>query len=162
MGGIETWLDALEYLLVGATTVQVTTGVIHYGYRIVEDLIEGLSDYMEEHEVARVSDLVGRALPSLHETDSFDLSRQGIARYDLDRCVGCGQCHVVCRDAGGQALGWDARRRRPVLDEDGCLSCMVCSFVCPVQGLIRFREMPPTWRRKETRTLGEGLAAAGR
>jgi dihydropyrimidine dehydrogenase (NAD+) subunit PreA len=155
IGGIETWIDALEYLLVGATTIQVTTGVLHYGYRIVEDLIEGFSDYMRAKGIARVADLVGKALPRLHETDAFDIKRQGVAKYDLDRCVGCGQCFVVCQDAGGQALTWEEGTRRPRHDEDKCLSCMVCSFVCPVDGLITYREMPPPWKRRETRTLGD-------
>ncbi|MBP7635793.1 NAD-dependent dihydropyrimidine dehydrogenase subunit PreA [Candidatus Ozemobacteraceae bacterium] len=154
MGGIETWVDALEYLLAGASTVQVTTGIIHYGYRIVEDMIEGLSDYMALRGIGRVADLVGKAVQNIHETGEFDVMRQGIAAYDLDRCVGCGQCYIVCRDAGGSALSWDSATRRPKLDEDACLSCMVCSFVCPVSGLIGFREMPKTWKRKPTVTMG--------
>jgi dihydropyrimidine dehydrogenase (NAD+) subunit PreA len=154
IGGVETWIDALEYLLVGASTVQVTTGIIHYGYGIVEDMIEGLSDYMTARGVRRVSELVGGALPRLFETGAFDVRRQGIARYDLDRCVGCGQCYVVCRDAGGQALEWDAGKRRPRQSEDKCLSCMVCSFVCPVTDLITFQEMPADFQRRPTVTLG--------
>jgi len=157
IGGIETWVDALEYLLVGATTVQVTTGIIHYGQGIVGSMIEGLSDYMALKGIARVQDLVGKALPNLHETGEFDLSRQGIAQYDLDRCIGCGQCYTVCKDAGGWALDWDAGKRRPVFDGNKCLSCMVCSFVCPVNGLITFKEMPSTYKRAETVTLGKEL-----
>ena len=87
------------------------------------------------------------------ETDRFDLARQGVARYDLDRCVGCGQCHIVCNDAGGQALEWDEATRRPKLTEDKCLSCMVCSFVCPVPALISFKEMPKGWSRQATRVM---------
>lgn len=157
IGGIETWVDALEYLLVGATTIQVTTGIIHYGQSIVQSMIEGLSDYMASKGIARVQDLVGKALPNLHETHDFDLSRQGVAKYDLDRCVGCGQCFTVCKDAGGWALEWDAKKRRPVLDEKKCLSCMVCSFACPVDGLITFKEMPKTYKRADTVTLGKEL-----
>ncbi len=154
MGGIETWEDALEYLLLGATTLQVTTGIIHYGYDIVEDLIEGLSDYMAARGIARVADLVGKSLPNLVDADQLDITRQGISSYDLDRCVGCGQCYVVCRDSGGKALEWQSATRRPRLDENKCLSCMVCSFVCPVEGLITFREMPQGWQREEAVTLG--------
>lgn len=155
IGGIETWIDALEYILAGASTVQVTTGIIHYGYRIVEDMIEGLSDYMNSKGIQNVSELIGKALPNLCSTDKFDLTRQGIAQYDLDRCCGCGQCYIVCHDAGGQALEWDSENRRPKLDEEKCLSCMVCSFICPVNGLITFKEMPSGWKRKETITLGK-------
>lgn len=157
IGGIETWIDALEYLLVGASTVQVTTGIIHYGQRIVEDMIEGLSDYMSARGISKVSELIGKGLPHICEPDKFDLKRQGIAQYDLDRCVGCGQCHIVCHDAGGQAIEWDSAKRRPKLDEEKCLSCMVCSFVCPVHNLITFKEMPSGWKRKETVTLGREM-----
>jgi dihydropyrimidine dehydrogenase (NAD+) subunit PreA len=157
MGGIETWMDALEYLLVGATTLQVTTGIIHYGYRIVEDMIEGLSDYMVSRGITRAADLIGKGLPRLQETDHFDLARQGVAAYDLDRCVGCGQCYIVCRDAGGQALEWEAEKRRPKLVEDKCLSCMICSFICPVPELIGFKEMPKGWKRRPTAVMDRTL-----
>lgn len=159
IGGIETWIDALHYILLGASTVQVTTGIMHYGYRIVEDMIEGLRDYMRERKVRCLADLLGGALKHLKTTDHFDLNRQGATQYDLERCVGCGQCYIVCRDAGGQAIEWDAENRRPQLIQDKCLSCMICSFVCPVDGLITFREMPPDWRRAEAPIMDEGLAA---
>lgn len=155
MGGIETWVDALEFLLVGATTLQVTTGIIHYGYRMVEDLIEGLTDYMAAKNIVSLTDLIGEALPHLQPTSAFNLKRQGRAEYDLDRCIGCGQCYIVCRDAGGQALEWDSENRRPRLDEDKCLSCMTCNFICPVEGMIKYKEMPSSWRRKETFTAGK-------
>jgi len=157
IGGIETWIDALEYILVGASTVQVTTGIIHYGYGLVEDLAEGLSDYMDQRGISKVSELVGKALARLREPDSFDLSRQGIAKYDMERCIGCGQCYVVCRDAGGQALEWDEKKRMPVQIEEKCLSCMICSFVCPIEGMITYKEMPKNWKRKDAPSLGRKL-----
>ncbi|MBA7513982.1 hypothetical protein ES705_06000 [subsurface metagenome] len=120
-------------------------------------MIEGLSDYMTEKGIPRVADLVGKALPNLKETDAFDLERQGITRYDLDRCIGCGQCYTVCRDAAGQALEWDAEKRRPKLLEDKCLSCMVCSFVCPIPNLITYKEQPGTWKREDVANVGREL-----
>ncbi len=159
IGGIETWIDALEYILLGCSTVQVTTGIMHYGYRIVEDMIEGLSDFLRERDIFSVRNLVGRALPNLTTTDRFDLDRQGIARYDMERCVGCGQCLIVCDDAGGQALEWDGAKRRPRLIEDKCLSCMLCSFVCPVNDLITFKEMPAAWNRRMTAVKESDLAS---
>ena len=157
IGGIETWVDALEYILLGSTNIQVTTGIMHYGYRIIEDMIEGLSDYMASRGIESVSDLIGRALPNLHETDAFELDRQGIAQYDMKKCIGCGQYHIVCRDAAGQALEWDGKKRRPELIEDKCLSCMLCYFVCPVPGLISFKEMPKRWKRRETAVMNRQL-----
>jgi dihydropyrimidine dehydrogenase (NAD+) subunit PreA len=160
IGGIETWVDALEYILVGATTLQTCTGVMHYGYRIVEDLIEGLTDYMSLRNVSRLDELRGKALAHLHETDKFELDRQGVVQYNMDLCIGCGQCYIVCRDAAGQAIDWDSENRRPQLIEDKCLSCMLCQFVCPVPNLITFKEMPKTWRRRETAVMDSGLGTA--
>ncbi len=157
IGGIETWIDALEYILLGASTIQVTTGIMHFGYRIVEDMIEGLSDCMAQQGITKLSDLIGKALPNLQPTDQFDLDRQGVAQYNLDKCIGCGQCHIVCQDAAGQAIDWDIENRRPQLIEDKCLSCMICSFVCPVPGLISFKEMPKDWRRRETAVMDKNL-----
>lgn len=157
IGGIETWIDALEYILLGSSTIQVTTGIIHYGYRIVEDMIEGISDFMIEKGINKLEDLVGLATKNVKTTDNFDHSRQGIAQYDLNRCVGCGQCVIVCHDSAGQALDWDSNRRLPKLDENKCLSCMVCSFVCPVNDLITFKEMPKDWNRDEAKVMEKGL-----
>ncbi len=142
-GGAETWIDVAEYLLCGASTVQITTGIIHYGYRIVEDILEGLSFYMEEKGFNTVSEIQGKALPNIKTADKFDLSRQGVAEFDLDRCIGCGQCYIVCQDAGGQCIDWDYEKRRPVQDEKRCLSCMICSFICPVScpPLITYKEV---------------------
>ncbi len=143
IGGIETWVDAIEYMLCGAATLQITTGVIHYGYRIIEDILEGMAYYLEDQKVDSLSQIVGKALPNIVPTDEFDLSRQGVAQYDLDRCVGCGQCYIVCQDAAGQCLSWDDANRRPVMDEGKCLSCMICSFVCPIGDppLINYKEV---------------------
>ncbi len=48
IGGISTWRDAAEFIALGAGTVQVCTAAMHYGFRIVEDLIDGLSNWMDE------------------------------------------------------------------------------------------------------------------
>lgn len=160
MGGIETWIDALEYMLLGAGTIQVTTGIIHYGYRIIEDMIEGISDFMVEKGIHSVAELVGKANANLKTTDHFELDRQGITQFNLDACVGCGQCIIICNDAAGQALEWDEKTRRPHLIEDKCLSCMCCSFICPVEGLITYKEMPRDWQRKETKIMDPSLETA--
>ncbi|MBF0410697.1 MAG: NAD-dependent dihydropyrimidine dehydrogenase subunit PreA [Candidatus Riflebacteria bacterium] len=141
-GGIETWVDVAEYLMCGASAIQVTTGIIHYGQRIVEDMAEGISYWMQDKKIEKLSQVVGKSLKNTVATDAFDLSRQGIAHFDLDKCIGCGQCHIVCQDAGGQGLGWDGEKRRPVPDDDHCLSCMICGMVCPVKDLVSYQYKP--------------------
>ena len=65
------------------------------------------------------------------------------AAYDLARCVGCGQCYIICQDAGSQCLRWDEEKRQPITDSQTCFGCMICSFVCPVDELIAYQESTP-------------------
>lgn len=145
IGGIETWRDAVEFLMCGAQTLQVTTAVMQYGSRIVKDLISGLSYFMEEKGFDRVEDMIGIALPNIVTTDQLPRDYEILPRFDQDKCVGCGRCYVSCYDAAHAAIDWDAERRRPVLNEDKCVGCHLCLNVCPVKHCIlpdrvRFKE----------------------
>lgn len=144
MGGIETWRDALEFLLVGASNMQVTTAVMQYGYRIVEDMISGLSHFMAEKGFDKVEDMVGLALPNIVPADALDRSFKIIPKIDYDKCVGCGRCYVSCFDAAHQAIDWDEENRKPTINEH-CVGCHLCLNVCPVldcilPGEVQFKE----------------------
>lgn len=144
MGGIETWRDALEFILVGSSNLQVTTAVMQYGYRIIEDLISGLSHYMDEYGFEKVEDMVGLALPNIVPAESLDRSFKIIPKIDYDKCVGCGRCYVSCFDAAHQAIDWDNENRKPSIN-DNCVGCHLCLNVCPVldcilPGEIKFKE----------------------
>lgn len=144
IGGIETWRDAVEFLLVGAGNLQVTTSVMQYGYRIVEDMISGLSHFMNDQGFDKVEDLVGLALPNIVPADALDRSFKIIPRIDYDKCIGCGRCHISCYDAAHQAIDWDGEKRRPSIN-DNCVGCHLCLNVCPVldcilPGEVRFKD----------------------
>src|ERR671927_825803 len=98
IGGISTWRDAAEFLALGATSVQVCTAVMHYGYRIVEDMIEGLSEYLDSHGMKSVNELRGRAVAGYQEWGDLDLNYQLIARIDPKVCIGCQLCVTACQD----------------------------------------------------------------
>lgn len=136
IGGIETWQDALEFILLGASNLQVTTAVMQYGYRIVEDLISGLSYYMEDNGISHLSDLVGAALPNIVPADDLDRDFKVLPQFDKDACAGCGRCYISCYDGGHQAINWNAESRRPELDEEKCVGCHLCLNVCPVMDCI--------------------------
>ena len=131
MGGIETWRDALEFLLLGAGSLQITTAVMQYGYRIIEDLREGLQIYMAQRGIGRVSDLIGLAVENVVSTDSLERDTVIFPRFYRDRCVGCGRCYLSCMDGGHQAIRFDPIERRPVLDGKACVGCHLCVLVCP-------------------------------
>src|SRR5574344_20683 len=132
IGGIETWEDAAEFILLGAETLQVTTGIMEYGHRIVEDMKNGLMHYMEEQGVDHLSDLVGLANKNIIPAEN--LNRDYIVRpkFDLDICVKCGRCYISCFDGGHQAIVWDKEKREPSCDINKCVGCLLCGHVCPV------------------------------
>src|SRR4026207_1837498 len=99
IGGISNWRDAAEFIALGATSVQVCTAVMHYGYRIVEDMIEGLSNFLDEKGMKSVNELRGKALPAFTEWGELDLNYKVVARVDPEKCIGCDLCYVACKDS---------------------------------------------------------------
>ncbi len=138
IGGIATWRDAAEFMALGAGTVQVCTAAMHYGFKIVDDMIDGLSNWMDEKGYSSLSDLVGRAVPNVTDWQYLNLNYKIVARIDPQLCITCGLCHIACEDAAHQAvaaLREDGRRRYQVIDEE-CVGCNLCMHVCPVPDCI--------------------------
>ena len=135
MGGIETWRDALEFILLGCTSLQVTTAVMQYGYRIIDDLKDGLNRYLAEKGFGNVREAVGLGVNSVNATTDV-LERDTILfpKFDREKCIGCGRCYIACADGGHQAIRLD-EERRPKLDGHRCVGCHLCLLVCP-QGAI--------------------------
>jgi len=131
MGGIETWRDAAEYLAIGCDNVQITTAVMQYGYRIIDDLQDGLRLHLASHGLSTVRELVGKAVPHILPSEVLDRSTICYPRFDRNKCVGCGRCTVSCQDGGHQALRQDSRTGGPVLDAGKCVGCHLCVVVCP-------------------------------
>jgi dihydropyrimidine dehydrogenase (NAD+) subunit PreA len=165
MGGISTWRDAAEFLLLGAGNLQVCTAVMHYGFRIVEDLCDGLSNWMDEKGFARVSDVVGKSLHRVSDFNDFDLSFRVVARIDQQKCIRCNLCYVACNDTAHQCIDLVAKDGRVVqpqsyeiqvngkeeavstrpcvlVREQDCVGCRLCYNVCPVEDCIRMIEEP--------------------
>ena len=135
MGGIETWRDGLEFLLLGASSLQVTTAVMQYGYRIIEDLKTGLNYYLHAKGFNSVKDVTGLALDSISETTDI-LERDTIIfpQFNHDTCLGCGRCVISCADGGHQAIHLN-EQRRPILDGKKCVGCHLCRLVCPTHSI---------------------------
>lgn len=144
IGGIETWEEAAEFILLGAKTLQVTTAIMQYGYRIVEDMCNGLSHYLEDQGYDSLEEMVGVANKNIIPCEELDRSYIVYPKIDLDKCVGCGRCYISCFDGAHQAIEFDEETRRPSVNKDKCVGCHLCATVCPVRciskGEIKFKK----------------------
>lgn len=136
-GGVETWRDALEFILLGASNIQVTTSVMQYGYRIVEDMISGLSYFMDDIGIDNLQELVGKANPNIIPVEEIERNFIIYPKINNDICIGCGRCYVSCFDGAHQALNWDKESRKISLNKDNCVGCHLCSLVCPVEAISK-------------------------
>jgi len=145
IGGIETWADAAEYILMGALGVQVCTGVMKYGFRMVGDLIDGLSRWMDERGFRSIEEFCGLSARRLRDWGDLDLNYRIIAHIDPDRCIGCRVCYIACEDGAHQSILVSEDSRIPRVNEETCVGCNLCSLVCPVPGCITMRrqDSPP-------------------
>lgn len=131
IGGIYTYKDAIEFLLLGASNVQLTTAIMEYGYRIIDDLILGLKIFMVENKFNKVSDFIGLSKKCVVEADHIERDTILFPKFNYDKCIGCGRCFISCQDGGHSAIKFDEENRKPIMDGSKCVGCHLCKLVCP-------------------------------
>lgn len=139
IGGIETWQDAVEHMLLGAHNVQVCTAVMHYGFRIVREMTEGLEQYMRDKGFTTLDEIIGRSLDKVRNWEQLNLHYKVVAEIDPGKCIGCQLCYIACEDGAHQAIRLPASggtARIPEIIEENCVGCNLCSHVCPVEECI--------------------------
>jgi len=139
IGGIARWQDAAEYILVGASTVQVCTAVMLQGYGIVEKMKKGLSAYLDEKGFQAVARMRGHILPQITAHEELDFAYRVVAAIDQALCTRCGLCHTACMDGGWQAIEMESRDAYPQVVIEKCDGCSLCTQVCPVERCITMR-----------------------
>jgi dihydropyrimidine dehydrogenase (NAD+) subunit PreA len=146
IGGIGSWRHAVEFMLLGSSTVQVCTEVMLHGFRVVEDMLDGLENYMREKGFAQLEDLVGKAVGNFSEWGDLDINYETVARIDARECIGCNLCLVACNDGAHQCIHPAPQGSRvPTVDEDECVGCNLCQIICPVPGCIQMHEVDNGW-----------------
>jgi len=178
IGGVSGWREAAEFILLGCGTVQVCTAAMHYGYRIVEDMIDGLGNWMDEKGFRTLDDFRGLSLPKVTEWKHLDLNYKIVARINRDTCIGCDLCYIACWDGAHQCIHLDGHAvpdvvttpiakldslqttnratpavRIPRIDEDECVGCNLCWLVCPVENCITMEQIdagrpPESWEQR--------------
>ncbi len=167
IGGIATWRDGAEFLALGASSLQVCTAIMHHGFRIVGDMIDGLTEYLDSKGFASIDDLVGRATANVTPWETLNLSYHHVAQIDYDKCIGCNVCYIACEDGAHQCIdlvdpegdglelglgpGRVPFKPVPQVREDDCVGCNLCSLVCAVDDCITMTQVdngrdPLTWK----------------
>lgn len=154
IGGVTDWRDAVDFLALGASNVQVCTAAMVYGFKVVEDMIDGLSAYLDEKNMGCVDELVGRAVPSVRNWNQLNLNVIAKAEIDQDSCIQCGRCHIACEDTSHQAISAmkDGQRHFEVIEEE-CVGCNLCVSVCPVENCISLRNLAAGETDKRTNSV---------
>ena len=141
IGGVTTWKDAAEFIALGAGNVQVCTAAMTYGFKVVEEMISGLSHWMDEKGYSSIEDFRGMATPNVTDWQYLDLNYVAKAKINQDDCIKCGRCFAACEDTSHQAIAMSEDRTFTVKD-DQCVACNLCVNVCPVEGCITMEEVP--------------------
>jgi dihydropyrimidine dehydrogenase (NAD+) subunit PreA len=136
IGGIASWRDAAEFILLGCGTVQVCTAVMHYGYRIVEDMAEGLENWMRSKGFNSIDEFRGLSLPHVTDWKNLNLNYKIVARIDEQKCIGCDLCYIACWDGAHQCIHMDRTSG-------------------PIDGPVELHEGPSTieWRSRSAITV---------
>ncbi len=144
IGGIGNWRDALDFIALGSGTVQVCTAAMVYGFKIVQEMTDGLSNYMDEMGFASVSEIVGKALPTVTNWQYLNLNHISKAVINQSTCIQCGRCHIACEDTSHQSItAMKDGKRHFEVREDECVGCNLCAVVCPVPQCITLRDLAP-------------------
>ena len=178
IGGIGNWTDAAEHIAVGASTVQVCTAAMHYGFCIVEDMADGLSAYMDDHGYRSIEDFRGRAVANVMDWGDLDLNYKIVAKIHTNLCIGCQLCYVACEDGAHQCIEPASAKNGngkhnvngmevhvPRIIEEECVGCNLCALVCPVDGCITMLQIdnnlpPMSWKQKMAGAAGPAMPHA--
>lgn len=142
IGGVSNWQEAAEFLLLGASNVQVCTAAMKYGFRIVEDMITGLSHWMDEKGFNTIDEVIGKSVKKVTDWEKLDLNYHIVANINQDKCIHCGLCYITCEDTSHQSIF--NTQGNPyntyAINEEECVGCNLCKVVCPVADCITMVE----------------------
>ena len=134
VGGVQSYKDIIEYIMLGATVVELATSVMWNGYPFITKLIRDLDTWMDEKGYSSFDDIRGIALPHITTIEELAKEPPLFAEIDSEKCISCGKCSRVCfygavRKKDGQ---------KPSIDREACDGCGACSLWC-TEGAITLR-----------------------
>lgn len=126
-GGVSDGKDAIEFLMAGATCVQLHTVAILKGLGVFSKIVDEISEIMTTLGYNSLEEIRGLSLKYLNEEPS--LARR-IPSVNLDLCNGCGICERACAYTAIKVHEGAAR-----VDETACFGCGLCATLCPVNAI---------------------------
>ncbi|WP_019614744.1 NAD-dependent dihydropyrimidine dehydrogenase subunit PreA [Psychromonas ossibalaenae] len=143
IGGVSNWRDAAEFITLGASNVQICTAAMLYGFKIIDDLCDGLSDWMDKKGYQSISDFSRAAVVNTVAWQELNINYKRIAYINQDACIQCGRCFAACEDTSHQAVlksGDIDNRKYSIIDEE-CVGCNLCQITCPEPGVIVMQDV---------------------
>ena len=131
IGGIEDYKNVLEYLLLGASAVQIGTALMIYGRKRIARIVEDFECYAKENKISDVKEIRGKALEKLKSFEEIKIEPLLCYVNSIPCEAGCSRCIDVClyhaleRNKNGQI----------VVKESECTACGLCTCLCPTQNL---------------------------
>jgi dihydropyrimidine dehydrogenase (NAD+) subunit PreA len=142
IGGVSNWRDAVEFMLLGAANVQVCTAAMTHGFRIIEDMCEGLNNWMDEKGYNTLNDFIGKSVEKITQWEELDINYHHVAKIDPDKCIRCGLCYIACEDTSHQSINLEYGKpyNTYTIKEEECVGCNLCQLICPVTDCITMEE----------------------
>ncbi len=122
--------EIVEYIMLGATTVQLCTAVMWNGYGHITKILKDLDNWMNVKGYKSFEDIRGIALKDITTVEELAKLPPKFASINSDTCTNCGLCEKLCF-------------YRAISEKDGarfadrslCDGCGVCQQMCPVSAI---------------------------
>ncbi|MBU7043840.1 MAG: NAD-dependent dihydropyrimidine dehydrogenase subunit PreA [Theionarchaea archaeon] len=137
IGGIDSWENVLEYIMLGATSVQVCTAAMWYGFDIISGWLRHIETFFKEQGYSSFEDFRGMANRSIGTFDALKVDDSIVPEIDVEKCISCMKCYISCRDGASNAI------KEPKLgdiDQDACVGCSLCVQVCPMNAITMVKK----------------------
>lgn len=131
VGGIMSYKEIIEYIMLGATTVQSCTAVMWNGYQIIPKILKDLDDWMDAKGYKSFDEIRGIALSHIASVEELAKLPAKQAYIDPDKCTSCGICKKVCFY---RAI--EEGENSYMVNKTDCDGCGLCQQMCPTGAII--------------------------
>lgn len=124
VGGVMSGADVIEFIMAGASAVQVCTAAVLEGHTVYGKIAGQVEEWLDSHDYDSLRDIQGKALPHLEQGVSLDPP----PAVNLDKCTRCGLCEKSCVYG---AITVKKSENLFAIDANKCEACGMCISVCP-------------------------------